>query len=95
MRPVKEINSEAEKFRVEDSMIKRDPVKPEPEGTIILGPFKITGYDQDCDGSLMARLSAIDCNGETTGWTTDCHGLYPNCDLVVTSEELKALFSSK
>jgi hypothetical protein len=100
MRPVKEITAAEENFRTEPvpgtafDVIKRDPVKPEPEGTIILVPFRITGYDQDCDGSLMARLEAIDKDGEATGYTTNCHGLYPSTDLVVTPEELKALFGA-
>lgn len=100
MRPVKEITAAEENFRTElvsgaaFDVIKRDPVKPEPEGTIILVPFRITGYDPDCDGSLMARLEAIDKDGEATGWTTNCHGLYPSIDLVVTPEELKALFGA-
>jgi hypothetical protein len=98
MRPVKEITSAEENFRTEPvpgtafDVIKRDPVKPEPEGTIILVPFRITGYDQDCDGSLMARIEAIDKFGEATGHTINCHGLYPEVDLVVTLEELKALY---
>jgi hypothetical protein len=100
MRPVKEITAAEENFRTEPvpgaafDVIKRDPVKPELEGTIILVPFRITGYDPDCDGSLMARLEAIDKDGEATGYTTNCHGLYPSTDLVVTPEELKALFGA-
>ena len=103
MRPVKEITAAEENFRTEPfyktvtsegRIVKRDPVKPEPEGTIILVPFRITGYDADCDGSLMARLEAIDKDGETTGWETNCHGLYPTTDLVVTPEELKSLFGA-
>lgn len=100
MRPVKEITAAEENFRTEPvpgaafDVIKRDSVKPEPEGTIILVPFRITGYDPDCDGSLMARLEAIDKDGEATGWETNCHGLYPSTNLVVTPEELKALFGA-
>ncbi len=100
MRPVKEITASEENFRTEPVpdaafvVIKRDPVRPEPEGAIILMPFRITGYDQDCDGSLMARLEAIDKDGEATGYTTNCHRLYPLTDLVVTPEELKALFDA-
>lgn len=101
MRPVKEITAAEENFRTESVpgapfvVIKRDPVKPEPEGTIILLPFRITSYDQNCDGSLMARLEAINKDGESTGHTINCHGLYPSTDLVVTPEELKALFADK
>ncbi len=73
---------------------RRDPVKVEPEGTIILLPFKIVGYDKDCDGSAMARLEAIDIDGRTTGWCPDCIGLYPDSGLVVTQDELNALTAS-
>ena len=101
MRPVNEITATEENFHtepffktgtIEGRIVKRDPVKPEPEGTIILVPFRIAGYDADCDGSLMARLKAIDKDGFTTGWETNCHGLSPDKDLVVTPKELKALF---
>lgn len=100
MRPVREITNEEENFRTEPvpgtalEFIKRDPVKPEPEGTIILVPFRIAGYDPDCDGSLMARLEAINKDGEVTGYTTDSHGLGPSTHLVVTPEELRALFGA-
>lgn len=100
MRPVREITAKEENFRMEPvpgasfDVIRRDPVKPEPEGTIVLVPFRITGYDKDCDGSLMARLEAIDKDCEPTGWETDSHGLYPTVELVVTPEELKALFGA-
>jgi len=72
--------------------IKRDPVEPEPVGTIVLMAFRVTGYDQDCDGSLMARLEHIDKDGEATGWEEDSVGLYPSNDLVVTAEEWRQLF---
>ena len=100
MRPAREITAEEEHFRTEplgvssDSFytIRRDPVKPEPEGTIVLLPFRVTGYDPDCDGSLMARLEAIDKDGEPTGWEEKALGLYPDSTLVVTAAELKALW---
>ena len=66
--------------------------EPEPVGTILLIPFRITGYHKDCDGSDMAKLEAIDSSGDATGWTQDCIGLYPNSELVTTLEELKSLF---
>ena len=65
MRPVRKITAREENFRLEKSdqlrgaVIRRDSIEPEPSGTIILMPFRITGYDKDCDGSLMARLAAI------------------------------------
>jgi hypothetical protein len=60
-----------------------DPVEPVPVGTYIAMVFRVTGYDRDCDGSLMARLASVDAEGEETGWETDHHGLYPNCDWVL------------
>ena len=96
MRPVRDITSEEENFRTEAkgnfNMIKRDPVEPEPVGTIILTAWRINGYSPDCDGSLMASMDAIDSKGDETGWSTNCIGLYPSTDLVVTEEELKHLF---
>ena len=108
MRPVREITAEEENFRTEPlfrptdpeyspelniaHVIRRDPVAPEPVGTIILMAFRVTGYDKDCDGSLMARLENINKDSEASGWTTDSHGLHPDGDLVVTQSELTAMF---
>ena len=99
MRPVREITAEMENFRIEPcgrsgaaGIISRDPVEPEPVGTIVLMAFVITGYDPDCDGSLMARFAAVDKSLETTGWEPDNLGLYPDTGLVVTKEELLRLF---
>jgi len=99
MRPVRDI-SDLENFRTEPflgsslQVIKRDPIEPEPIGTIVLCAFRITSYDQDCDGSLMARLERIDAEGEATGREINSVGLYPDCALVVTTEELQVLFQS-
>ena len=71
---------------------KCDGVEPEPIGTIVLMAFRITGYDPDCDGSLMARIENIDKDGEDTGFETTCHGLYPDVDLVVTLDEWRNMF---
>ena len=96
MRRVRGITAGEENFRTElfvgENMriIKRDFVKPEPEGTIILMAFRIMGYDQDCDGSAMARLDGIDFNGDETGAKLTHYGLYPESDLVVTLDELKS-----
>ena len=99
MRPVREITAEEENFRVETKgpfhVIRRDPVEPEPVGTIIMMAFRITGYDRDCDGSLMARFEQIDKDGEITGWEPKHLGLYPDTDLVVSPEELRALFERR
>ncbi len=88
LRPVRRITAEEENFRqvpVTDmvSFIRRDPVEPEPVGTYVVAVFKITGYDPDCDGSLMARIAQVDKDGNETGWTETHLGLYPECDLVV------------
>lgn len=99
MRRIREITASEENFRTEQvgqfMTIKRDPVQPEPVGTVVLMPFRITGYDRDCDGSLMARLSALNGKGKTTGWEPDSIGLYPHSGLVVTEEELQSLFAAK
>ena len=57
MRFIREITSKEENFRVEPltttpeviaKVIRRDFVEPEPVGTIVLFPFRITGYGRDC-----------------------------------------------
>ena len=107
MRPVRKISAEEENFRMESlgkhpdkpiyyETIRRDPVEPEPVGTIIMRAFRITGYDPDCDGSLMARLESLsvyDGEIEETGWIVKNTGLYPESCLVVTENELKELFA--
>ena len=107
MRRVREITEQEENFRLENAFsspdrtvkfmqIKRDPVEPEPVGTIILKAFRIIGYDQDCDGSLMARLECIDFDRfEPTGWEENCVGLYPDTTLVVSEKELKEISKEK
>lgn len=101
MRPVREITAAEENFRMERlqpsdpfAVIRRDSVEPEPVGTIVLMAFRVTGYDRDCDGSLMARLEHINKDGEPTGWDPTHIGLYPNTDLVVTAEEWRGLFEA-
>jgi hypothetical protein len=96
MRPVRAITAEEENFRTVrfaswsgGGMVtsRRDPVEPEPVGTYVVMVFKITGYDPDCDGSLMARLASVNRHGEPTGWEPTHLGLYPDTDLVVTEPE--------
>jgi len=100
MRPVREITANEENFRVEPiagtnaGMIRRDSVEPEPVGTLVLMAFRVTGYDKDCDGSLMARLEHIDRDGEPTGWEPTHLGLYPSTDLVVTADEWRGMFDA-
>jgi hypothetical protein len=100
MRTVRKITAKEENFRTEPfggvgEIIKRDFVKPEPEGTIVLMAFRITGYNQDCDGSAMARLDNIDRNGETTGWSVTNMGLSHEDTLVITKQELKKMFKKR
>jgi hypothetical protein len=99
MRPIREITAEEENFRVEPastkshcfSVVRRNPVKPEPEGTIILMPFRITGYNPDCDGSLMVCLDHLNIKGETTGWSPSNLGLYSDSGFVVTVDEMQEI----
>ncbi|MCP4898870.1 MAG: hypothetical protein GY906_18010 [bacterium] len=94
---------EEENFRMEPAFsdtpriqfVKRDPVEPEPVGFIVLMAFRITGYDQDCDGSLMARAEQIDKDGNATGWGSTHIGLHPTSEIVSTLEEWAALFDGE
>ena len=74
------------------AVLRRDPIEPEPVGTIVLLPFRVTGYDRDCDRSLMARLEGIDGDGIATGWNVNRVGIANG--VVVTLDELKALGES-
>ena len=107
MRLVREITNEEENFRTERpdgfpfDVIRCDPVEAEPVGTIVLMPFRVVGFDPDCDRSLMARLeylslddSALDGAGEDID--KEHHhlrnfGLYPTTGFVVTVDELRAM----
>jgi len=95
MKEIKEVTAEAENFRVENGIIRRDSIEPLPVGSIIAVQFQIMGYDKDCDGSLMARLNALDLNGDATGWVADCIGMYPETGVVLDDpEELKRLLKT-
>ena len=74
------------------AVLHRDPIEPEPVGTIVLLPFRVTGYDRDCDRSLMARLEGIDADGIATGWNVNRVGIANG--VVVTLDELKELGES-
>lgn len=112
MRKVREITAEEERFRLEDAgdnmrVVRRDPVQPEPIGTLLLVPVRIVGYDPDCDGSLMARYEFIglddvreDPDPEILALPLkDCrsygistnHGLYPTSGFVLTPDEVERL----
>ncbi len=103
MRPVREITSEEENARfepffendkIEAKILKRDPVKPEPEGTIVLMAFVVDGYDEDCDGALGARLKNISADMEETGWYPNKVELYPTDTVVVTEAEWRGFFNN-
>lgn len=92
LKPVRKITAEEENFRTEPFAAgpgynihtsRRDPVEPVPVGTYVVMVFRVTGYDPDCDGSLMARLEQVDRHGECTGWTPSHLGLYPDTDLTI------------
>ena len=94
IKRIKEITAEDENFRIEPcgnnseiGHIRRDAVEPVPVGTLIVKIFRITGYDKDYDGSLMARMEAIDKEGKATGWTENCIGLYPSSTWQVDSPD--------
>lgn len=101
MRPVRKISAKEENIRLEPiagthaALIKRDPIEPEPVGTIVLMAFRITGYDRDCDGSLMARIEQVDKDCECTGWDTTHIGIRPSTCLKVNETELKSLFTRR
>lgn len=63
--------------------LRRDPVEPVPVGTIVAHLFRVTGYDPDCDGSLMARLESVNSAGEAGGWEESHLGLYPDAWWIV------------
>jgi hypothetical protein len=81
MRIIPEIDAERENFRLVPvpgaafATIKRDPIEPAPVGTLVALVFRVTGYDPDCDGSLMARLEHIDSRGRATGYTVNALGI--------------------
>ena len=100
MRLIRNITAEEENFRTEPfagtslDIIRRDPIEPEPVGTIVLMAFRVTGYDPDVDGSLMARLDALMIDDlEISGWEVDSIGLYPTSGIVLGLDELKELIN--
>jgi len=97
MRFPREVTAKQEDFRVEElkgtpaGTVRRGLVKPEPEGTFVLKPFRIAGYDRDCDGSALARLDAIDWEGRATGAEMKGIGLHPGNAFVISELELRNL----
>lgn len=89
IRRVPEVTREQENFRLEPvpglraMTPRRDPVEPVPVGTYVAMVFRVSGYDQDCDGSLMARVENVDADGRTTGWEESALGLSPESTWVI------------
>ena len=88
IRRIPEITAEREnlrRVRLSPNMHtpRRDPVEPVPVGTVVAKVFRVTGYDSDCDGSLMARLESVGADGDPTGWEPVNLGLYPDTTWVL------------
>lgn len=101
MRLIRKVTSDEENFRLEPvansrlALIRRDPIEPEPVGTLLLIPFRVVGYDPDCDGSLMARLEMMSLDEVEHLEPPDSdycvlrnYGLYPPTGFVVSKDEL-------
>jgi hypothetical protein len=73
---------------------KIEPIKP-PVGSCVAMMFRVTGYDPDCgetpETASMARLEAVDMDGETTGWEVNCVGLYNTTSQVIEMPARKLL----
>lgn len=87
LRLIPEITAERENFRIEThgniGLVRRDPVEPVPVGSFVVMVFQVTGYDPDCDGSLMARLAHVGKDGKASGWEPRAIGLYPDYSVSV------------
>jgi len=66
----------------------RNPVEPEPVGTYVALVFRVDAYRPDCDGSLMARLEAVNERGEGSGWFPDALGLLPGDTVALASPDV-------
>ena len=98
MRPVRDVSKE-ENYRVQvigPGMTEtvREPVEPEPVGSLVLLPFRVVGYDTQRDGTCMARLEHINTDGSAAGGEAGGIALRPTSALVVAEEELPGLFAS-
>ena len=96
MRPLKDVSKE-ENFRpqvIGPGMVTtmRTPVEPEPVGSIVLVPFRITGYEVDDNGNCKALLEQVNAEGETNGWKPEPRRLQTSDTLVVEKDELRTLF---
>ena len=98
MRPVRDVSQE-EHYRVQvigPGMTEtvREPVEPEPAGTLVLLPFRVVGYDTQGDGPCTARLEHIHTAGRTTGGQANGIPLRPTSALVVAAAEISGLFET-
>ena len=101
MRPVRDVSKE-ENYRVQvigPGMTEtvREPVEPEPVGSLVLLPFRVVGYDTQRDGTCTARLEHVNTDGSATGaYFSEASGiaLRPTSALVVAEEEMPGLFES-
>ena len=92
IKRIKEITSDEENYRsvpIGPGMVtsRKNSIEPVPVGTLVSIVFRVTGYDRDCDGTLMMRLEAIDMEGNITGWKPDHLGAYPDSTWVVDSPD--------
>ena len=72
----------------------REPVEPEPAGTLLLLPFRVVGYDTQGDGTCTARLEHINTAGSTTGGQANGIALRPPSARVVAAAEIAGLFET-
>ncbi len=98
MRPVRDVSKE-ENYRVQvigPGMTEtvREPVEPEPAGTLVLLPFRVVGYDTQGDGTCTARMEHINTDGSTTGGQANGIPLRPTSALVVAEAEISGLFET-
>jgi len=100
IRAINEITSEEDGFRLIPSecgmSCKYDFVMPEPCGTILLLPFKVTKYVKDCDGSALANLVNLylysDNHAEysisDSGWAPNAISLTKGSGVVISEDKL-------
>lgn len=99
MRPVRDVSKE-ENYRVQvigPGMTEtvREPVEPEPVGSLVLLPFRVVGYDTQDDGTCTARLEHINTDGSATGGQASGIALRPASALVLAEGEIDSLFESE
>ena len=73
----------------------REPFEPEPVGTLVLVPFRISGYDTKKDGTCTAHLEHIHTDGNTAGGEASDISLRPTSALVVSEGEVSKLFTGE